>query len=78
MAGPSGSIAVSAGRTVARGAEGGGRQYMAPRLPPENPCLQSTISDKECPMPGRVYTGQRNYLIVNDKSSPATVGNKGS
>ncbi len=29
-------------------------------------------------MPGRVYTGQRNYLIVNDKSSPATVGNKGS
>lgn len=51
---------------------------VCPRLPPENPHLQLTTSDKRRSVSDRVCAAQRLFLTTNDKVGVATDGNKGS
>lgn len=48
-----------------------------PRLPPENPRLMLTTSDKKQSLLDRFCAAQRLFLTVNDKVGVAAVGNKG-
>jgi hypothetical protein len=49
----------------------------APRLPPENPHLKLTTSDKRRSVSDRVCAAQHLFLTANDKVGIATDGNKG-
>lgn len=50
---------------------------VCPRLPPENPHLQLTASDKRRSVSGRICAAQPLLLTTNDKVGVATDGNEG-
>ena len=58
--------------------DAGNRPGGSPRLPPENPGLTPTNSDRKRSSSGRVCAAQCLLLTIDDKLGTATVGNKGS